>query len=51
MGDQERKTAIELQIKVNQLTQELDLKESHFRSQTSELHQKLQEAVLGKEKL
>ena len=38
MGDSERKTGIELQIKVNQLTQELELKESHFRAQTTDLH-------------
>jgi hypothetical protein len=38
MGDSERKTGIELQIKVNQLTQEIDLKESHFRTQTTDLH-------------
>jgi hypothetical protein len=32
MGENDRKNGIELQIKVNQLKQELDLKEGHFKT-------------------
>ena len=49
-NDGERKSGIELQIKVNQLQQELDLKEAHYQKQHQENQQKLQDAVLEKEK-
>lgn len=49
-NDGERKSGIELQIKVNQLQQELDLKEAHYQKQHLEDQQKLQDAVLEKEK-
>lgn len=51
MGDAERKTSIELQIKANQLKQELDVSSSHFKSQTIDLSQQLQTAILAKDKL
>ena len=49
-NDGERKSGIELQIRVNQLQQEVDLKDAHYQKQHQENQQKLQDAVLEKEK-
>lgn len=50
-NDFERKSGIELQIKVNQLQQELDLKDQHYSRQVTELKQELQEATLSRDKV
>ena len=49
-NDFERKSGIELQIKVNQLQQELELKETHFTRQVSELKNELQTACLARDR-
>ena len=49
-NDFERKSGIELQIKVNQLQQELDLKDQHYSRQNTELQTTLQEATLARDK-
>jgi len=49
-NDFERKSGIELQIKVNQLQQEVDLKDQHYSRQVTELKQELQEASLARDK-